>query len=275
MTARRVRTAHARVDTSCTIEFSFDGQRLHGHPGDTLASALIANNVWLLARSFKYGRPRGIVGFGAEEPNALVQLESGARSTPNIKATQAELYDGLMAARTSGTPSLRWDRKALIGRLVSRFMPAGFYSKTFKWPARWWPRYEAMIRELAGFGHAPTEADADWYDHLHHHVDVLVVGGGASGLLAARLAGEAGLRTLLIDEQSELGGWLLSDPNAPIDQGNAAQWLIKARAALAALPNVQSLPRTTAFGLYEQNLMLAVELMQDHLPLAERQAQGL
>jgi sarcosine oxidase subunit alpha len=272
VSARRVARAGVRVDTARTIEFTFDGQRLRGHPGDTLASALLANNVRLLARSFKYGRPRGIVGFGAEEPNALVQLESGAHTTPNVKATQAELYDGLVAARTSGMPSLRWDRKALMGRLASRFMPAGFYSKTFKWPASWWPRYESMIRDLAGFGHAPALADVEWYDHLHHHVDVLVVGGGACGLLAARLAGQAGLKTLLIDEQAELGGWLLSDPGAQIDRSTAPQWLTETCSVLAAMPQVQLLPRTTAFGLYDQNLMLAVELLQDHLPIAQRQA---
>jgi sarcosine oxidase, subunit alpha len=272
MTARRINAPHVRVDTSRSIEFSFDGKRYRGHPGDTLASALLANNVRMVARSFKYGRPRGIVGAGAEEPNALVQLDVGARTTPNIKATQAELYDGLMAARTSGFPSLAWDRKAFFGRLGAKFMPAGFYSKTFKWPASWWPRYEEMIRRFAGFGHAPAVPDADWYDHLHHHVDVLVVGGGACGLLAARLAGEAGLKTLLIDEQSEVGGWLLSDPTAQIDNMAAPQWLAQQRGALDALPNVQVLARTTAFGLYDQNLMLAVELLQDHLAAAERMA---
>jgi len=205
MTSRRIAAPHVRVDTSRSIEFTFDGKTYRGHPGDTLASALLANNVHMVARSFKYGRPRGIVGAGAEEPNALVQLDVGARTTPNVKATQAELYDGLVAARTSGFPSLKWDRKALFGRLGARFMPAGFYSKTFKWPASWWPRYEEMIRRFAGFGHAPAVPDADWYDHLHHHVDVLVVGGGACGLLAARLAGEAGLKTLLI-EQNAPGG---------------------------------------------------------------------
>jgi sarcosine oxidase, subunit alpha len=272
MTARRIKAPHVRVDSSRSIEFSFDGKRYRGHPGDTLASALLANNVRMVARSFKYGRPRGIVGAGAEEPNALVQLDVGARTTPNVKATQAELYDGLVAARTSGFPSLAWDRKALFGRLGAKFMPAGFYSKTFKWPASWWPRYEEMIRRFSGFGHAPAVPDADWYDHLHHHVDVLVVGGGACGLLAARLAGEAGLKTLLIDEQSEVGGWLLSDPTAQIDNMAAPQWLDQQRGALEALPNVQVLARTTAFGLYDQNLMLAVELLQDHLAPAQRMA---
>ncbi|WP_010102146.1 FAD-dependent oxidoreductase, partial [Verminephrobacter aporrectodeae] len=156
------------------------------------------------------------VGAGTEEPNALVQLGVGALTTPNLKATQVELYEGLSARPTSGWPSLECDVKSLLG-LGARFMPAGFYSKTFKWPRRLWPLYEALIRKCAGFGAAPDMPDPECYDHLHHHVDVLVVGAGACGLLAALQAGRAGLKTLLLDEQSEPGGWLLSDPAARID----------------------------------------------------------
>jgi sarcosine oxidase subunit alpha len=272
VSARRITGASVRVDTSRRIDFTFDGRSYTGHPGDTLASALLASGVRMLARSFKYGRPRGIVGCGAEEPNALVQLETGAHTVPNVKATQAELYDGLDAGRTSGWPSLAWDTKGLIGHAASRFMPAGFYSKTFKWPASWWLRYESMIRKFAGFGSAPAVADPERYDHLHHHVEVLVVGGGASGLLAALLAGQAGLKTLLIDDQTEPGGWLLSDTSARIDDKAAPVWLAETVAALKALPDVTLLTRTTGFGLYDQNLLLAVELLQDHLPLGERQA---
>ncbi|MEY2894216.1 MAG: hypothetical protein RJA98_4124, partial [Pseudomonadota bacterium] len=192
----RVAIASARIDTRRTLSFTWDGRTYTGHPGDTLASALLAHGVRMMGRSFKYGRPRGIVGCGPEEPNALVQLETGAHTVPNAKATQVELYEGLVAGRTSGWPSLNLDVKAVLGR-GSRFMPAGFYSKTFKWPASWWPNYEAVIRQFAGFGHAPAEADPEHYDHLHHHIDVLVVGGGASGLLAALQAGQAGLTTVL------------------------------------------------------------------------------
>lgn len=269
MTAQRVDVAGARIDTRKKITFTFDGKPCTGYAGDTLASALLANGYQRLARSFKYGRPRGILGAGAEEPNALVQMEEGALTVPNIKATQAELYEGLKAATTSGWPSLDFDLKATLGK-ASRFMPAGFYSKTFKWPRKLWPAYEAVIRKFAGFGSAPTEADPEHYDHLYHHVDVLIVGGGACGLLAALQAGQAGLKTVLVDEQSELGGWLLSDPTATIDGRSSEAFIRSVRTALEKMPHVTLLPRTTAFGMYQDNLVLAVELVQDHLPPALR-----
>lgn len=269
MTATRVDIPGTRIDTRKTINFTFDGKTCTGHVGDTLASALLANGYVRLARSFKYGRPRGILGAGAEEPNALVQIEEGALTVPNIKATQAELYEGLKASSTSGWPSLDFDLKGVLGT-ASRFMPAGFYSKTFKWPRKLWPTYEAVIRKFAGFGSAPTEPDPEHYDHLYHHVDVLIVGGGACGLLAALQAGQAGLKTLLVDEQSELGGWLLSDPTARIDGRDSDAFVRSVRATLAKLPNVECLSRTTAFGMYQDNLVLAVELMQDHLAPALR-----
>ncbi|WP_294636374.1 sarcosine oxidase subunit alpha family protein [uncultured Aquabacterium sp.] len=271
MTARRTQTQGTQIDPARTLRFTFDGRSYTGHAGDTLASALLANGVQLMGRSFKYGRPRGIIGFGPEEPNALVQLGEGAYTVPNIKATQAELYDGLVATSTSGWPHLRFDLKAALGT-ASRFMPAGFYSKTFKWPRALWPAYEAVIRKFAGFGSAPTEPDPEHYDHLYHHVDVLVVGGGAAGLLAALQAGQAGLKTVLLDEQPQLGGWLLADTTERIDGRDAAAYIRAMVGALQALPNVTLLTRTTAFGLYDQNLVQAVELCQDHLRVEQRQA---
>nr|WP_246312664.1 sarcosine oxidase subunit alpha family protein [Aquabacterium terrae] len=271
VSGQRVPVPGARIDTSRTIHFRFDGRDYAAHPGDTLASALLANGVRRLARSFKYGRPRGIVGAGSEEPNALVQAGVGAWTVPNVKATQAELYEGFVAQPTSGWPSLAFDWKAALG-IAGRFMPAGFYSKTFKWPRALWPAYEAVIRKLAGFGRAPELPDPEHYDHLHHHVDVLVVGGGACGLLAALQAGRAGLKTLLVDEQAEFGGWLLSDPYAQIEGRDGAAFIRASLAALSAMPQVSCLARTTAFGLYDQNLVQAVELVQDHLAPAQRNA---
>ena len=200
MTSRdfsKTRIAHknSRVDLNKPLNFTFDGTSYQGFAGDTLASALLANGVKVVARSFKYGRPRGIIGSGAEEPNALVQIDVGARTTPDLKATQVELYDGLVAGRTSGWPSLAFDLKSIGGKF-SRFMPAGFYYKTFKFPVKMWPLYENIIRRAAGYGKSPIEADTETYDHKHHHVDLLVVGGGACGLLSALLAGRSsGIRS--------------------------------------------------------------------------------
>ncbi|MFK7963146.1 MAG: sarcosine oxidase subunit alpha family protein [Burkholderiaceae bacterium] len=269
-TNTRIIRPHTRIDATQTINFTFDGRRYTGHPGDTLASALLSNGFRLLARSFKYGRPRGIVGAGPEEPNALVQLELGEYTIPNVKATQIELYEGLRASRTTGSPSLRFDFKALLGR-AGRFMPAGFYSKTFKWPAKFWPSYERLIRGFSGYGTAPRHPDTETYDHLHHHVDVVVVGAGLAGLVAARRAGAAGLKTLLVDEQAEAGGWLLSDPTQMLNDEAAERWRSQVLSELEILPTVQVLTRTTAYGLYDNNLVLALEQIQDHIAPARRQ----
>ncbi len=265
----RIEHKHARVNFKRPLTFTFDGNTYSGFVGDTLASALLANGVKVVARSFKYGRPRGIIGAGAEEPNALVQIDVGARTTPDLKATQVELYDGLVAGRTSGWPSLNFDLKSLGGQF-SRFMPAGFYYKTFKAPASMWPTYEKVIRNAAGYGHSPVEPDSESYDHKHHHVDVLVVGGGANGLLAALLAGRSGLKVLLVDEQAELGGYLLSSPNISIGGQSAINWSYQILSELLSLPNVTLLSRTTAFALHDMNMIQAVELLQDHLPPALR-----
>jgi sarcosine oxidase, subunit alpha len=267
--SNRINHKNSRVDLNRPLTFTFDGQTYQGFAGDTLASALLANGVKVVARSFKYGRPRGIIGSGAEEPNALVQIDVGARTTPDLKATQVELYDGLVAGRTSGWPSLAFDLKSVGGKF-SRFMPAGFYYKTFKWPTKLWPFYEDIIRRAAGYGKSPVEADTETYDHQHHHVDLLVVGGGATGLLAALLAGRSGLKVLLVDDQSELGGYLLSMPNVLIGGVSASTWSANIINELQSLPNVSILSRTTAFALHDMNMIQAVELLQDHLPHAAR-----
>ena len=263
--SNRVSHKYSRVDLSKPLNFSFDGKQYTGFQGDTLASALLANGVKVLARSFKYGRPRGIVGSWAEEPNCLVQIDIGAKTTPDLKATQVELYEGLVAGRTSGWPSLAFDLKSVSGKFA-RFMPAGFYYKTFKWPAKFWPLYENIIRRAAGYGKSPVVPDTDSYDHKHHHVEMLVVGGGACGLLAALVAGRSGLNVLLIDDQCELGGYLLAMPNTTIGNKKVIDWRNDIMAELQTLPNVQTLTRTTAFGLHDMNMIQAVELLQDHLP---------
>lgn len=268
MTAFRIRHAAARVDFSTPLSFSFDARSYAGFKGDTLASALLAGGVRMLARSFKYGRPRGIVGAGPEEPNALVQLETGALTIPNLKATQVELYDGLVARRTTGYPSLHRDFKS-ASRAVARFMPAGFYYKTFQ-SRRLWPRFEHLIRHAAGYGTAPEEADPESYDHQHHHTELLVVGGGAAGLLAALIAARAGIDVMLVDEQCEPGGWALSEPQANIGAKPAAAWLAATLAELRSYSNVRLLTRTSAFALHDMNLVQAVEQLQDHVPPSQR-----
>ena len=268
MTSCRVKAASARIDLSHPLSFTFDGRLFKGYAGDTLASALLANGARMLARSFKYGRPRGIVGSGPEEPNVLVQVEVGALTIPNLKATQVELYEGLAARRTSGWPSLDFDLKSLGGHF-SRFMPAGFYYKTFQSRALW-PRFEHIIRHAAGFGSAPAEPDPETYDHMHHHTEVLVVGGGASGLMAALAAGRSGLRVILLDEQSELGGWLLSTPETSIGGKSARAWLEDVAGELSAMANVRLMTRTSAFALHDMNMIQAVEQVQDHIPPARR-----
>ncbi|MFN0217326.1 MAG: sarcosine oxidase subunit alpha family protein [Hyphomicrobium sp.] len=269
MSSHRVKSATARIDPNYPLHFTFDGRRMNGFAGDTLASALLANGQRMLGRSFKYGRPRGIVGAGPEEPNALVQVETGALTIPNLKATQVELYEGLSARRTTGWPTLEFDLKS-FGGCFARFMPAGFYYKTFKWPASLWPRFEHIIRHAAGYGSSPVDPDPETYDHKHHHADVLVVGGGAAGLLAALAAGRAGLHVVLVDEQNELGGWLLSAPNAVVGGKTAIAWLNNIIGELRSLPNVRVMSRTCAIALHDMNLVQAVEQVQDHVPPQQR-----
>ena len=251
-----------RIDRRQPLHFTFDGAGYQGYAGDTLASALLANGVHLVGRSFKYHRPRGIFGAGAEEPNALVQLGSVARTEPNVRATQVELHDGLTAASQNCWPSVRFDLWALNGVLGPLF-PAGFYYKTFMWPQSWWRSvYERLIRRAAGLGRAPTAPDPDRYEHMHAHCDVLVVGGGPAGLMAALAAGRSGARVILVDEQPELGGALLSEP---IDHPGAV-WLRSVAAELETCAELRVLTRTTAFGYYDHNFLGLLERVTDHLP---------
>ena len=253
------------LDRNCNLAFSFDGRRFVGHPGDTLASALLANGVHLMGRSFKYHRPRGPIAAGSEEPNALVAVGVGARHTPNLRATQVELYDGLAATSQNRFPSLAFDLGAVAG-LAAPLLGAGFYYKTFMGPGRAWHRlYEPAIRRAAGLGIIPTEADPDVYTQRYAHCDVLVIGAGATGLAAALAASDGGQDVILVDEQARCGGGLLAELDATIDGDAAAVWRDAALASLAARANVTILPRTTAFGAFAQNYFGLCERLTDHL----------
>ncbi len=255
-----------RIDRGKPLTFTFDGRRLQGYAGDTLASALLANGIHLVGRSFKYHRPRGIYSAGAEEPNAIVQIGRGATTSPDHRATQVELYDGLEARSLNAWPSLNFDI-GTINQRFARFLPAGFYYKTFMWPGFLWPTYEKIIRAAAGMGETPTEPDPDRYDKRHGHCDVMVVGSGPAGVAAALAAARGGARVMLVDEQGEMGGSLLAD-TVEIDGKPAAEWLAAGLAELAALPEVTLLPRTTAFGYYDCNTVGMLERVTDHLGAA-------
>ena len=258
-------SAGGLIDRSAPLSFTFDGRSLTGFQGDTLASALLANDVHLVGRSFKYHRPRGILTAGPEEPNALVELRTGARREPNTKATTVELYDGLVASSQNRWPSLNLDLLS-VSRLGAPILTAGFYYKTFMWPASFWEKvYEPMIRRAAGLGRAATDADPDSYEKAHAFADTLVIGSGPAGLTAALAAGRARARVILAEQDFRLGGRLLSD-DTEIDGLPGSAWAEQAVAELAALPNVTLMPRTAIFGAYDSSTFGAIERVSDHLP---------
>ncbi|MDF2995993.1 MAG: sarcosine oxidase, alpha subunit family [Xanthobacteraceae bacterium] len=256
-----------RIDRLNPVTFAFDGVSYRGFKGDTLASALLAHGVHLIGRSFKYHRPRGIVSAGSDEPNALVGVgREESRYTPNLRATQVEIHDGMMAESQNRWPSLKFDAGAM-NDLAAPFLPAGFYYKTFMWPAGAWKRfYEPKIRAMAGLGRAPIVADADRYTQHYVHCDVLVVGAGPAGLAAALAAAESGARVILCDEQQEFGGSLLAETEAAIEGKPASDWLARTVASLAARDNVTLLTRTTAFGYFPHNMIALAERVTDHVP---------
>ena len=252
-----------RIDRTRTLRFRFNGRELTGHPGDTLASALVANGVGVVGRSFKFHRPRGIMAAGVDEPNAIVDLGRGPRYSPNCVATRVELFDGLEARSVNCWPSVDFDVGAVAG-LFSSLMPAGFVYKTFMWPASWWTAYETYIRTAAGLGKSPVEADADRYEKRWAHADVAVVGGGPAGLAAALSAARCGARVLLVEDDSEMGGALLSR-RVEIDGRPAMDWVADSVAELAGIDDAILLTRTTAFGYYDHNYLILSERVTDHL----------
>ena len=249
-----------RIDPSWAISFALDGKAFRGFKGDTLASALLANGVTLIGRSFKYHRPRGIMSAGIEEPNALVTLGAGGRREPNIAATATELVDGLVAGTQNRWPSLSLDIME-ANRIAGPLFAAGFYYKTFMGPSRGsWMFYEPFIRRAAGLGRGSFERDPDRYDNAHEFCDVLVIGGGPAGLAAALAAGRSGARTVIVEQDTLAGGYLLSEPA----EGHAASWLAERVAEIDRLSNVSLRTRTTAFGLYDGNTVALIE-RRDHL----------
>jgi len=233
--------------------------------GDTLASALLANGIDIVGRSFKYGRARGIMTAGIEEPNAVLQIGAGKATTvPNVKATEQSLYNGLVCKPVNGWPSADFDLMGVVGKLGGAIMSPGFYYKTFMWPRSQWENYEKLIRRAAGLGRAPTRSDVDRYDHMHHHTDVLVVGAGPAGLAAALSASRAGARVILADEKSEFGGSLLFS-NERIDGKNAMDWVENTVNELQDNPLVTLLTRATVNGYHDHNFLTIAEKRTDHL----------
>jgi sarcosine oxidase, subunit alpha len=253
------------INRTQPVEFSFNGKRFKGFQGDTLAAGLLANDQVLVGRSFKYHRPRGIVASGPEEPNALVNLGSGARLEPNQRTTTTELFDGLECTSQNHWPSLEFD-VGVVNNYAARFMPAGFYYKTFIHPRPAWKHlFEPFIRRAAGLGKAPTEGDADRYEQAYAFCDVLVIGAGVAGLKAAKAAADAGNRVILLEQQPALGG------RAPVDQADVDgqpvdAWLKTAEADLMARDNVTIRTRTCGFGVYDHGYVLADERVADHTP---------
>lgn len=251
------RLPHARVDSGRVLGFRFDGRTYEGLAGDSLASALLANGVDVVGRSFKLHRPRGVFGSGKEETNALVQLESGGYSEPNARATLIPLYEGLEARGQNAWPNVRGDVFGALG-LFKRLLPASFYYKTFMWPS--WHRWEWLVRRVAGLGTAPRAADPQKYLKQNVHADVVVVGAGRSGLEAALAASrDPQCRVLLIDEQEEPGGRLLASP-AAADRS----WLEDALREVTARDNITLLRRTTVNGYYDNNVLAALERLANH-----------
>ncbi len=272
MTTHRI-PGRGRVDHARPVRFSFDGTTIEGRAGDTVASALIANGIHLMGRSFKYHRPRGAVTAGSEEPNALIGTRRGpGRFEPNTRATVQEIYDGLSTESQNKWPSLKFDVGAVNDSLYMLFS-AGFYYKTFMWPKSFWDRvYEPVIRNAAGLGKSPTESDPDTYASRYLHCDVLVIGAGPAGIAAALEAGRSGAKTVLVDEASEPGGSLLSEPSVEIAGKPAWDWLAAGLDELRALPNVTLMSRTTAIGYYHQNMVGLCEKLTDHLSTLPKDA---
>jgi len=252
------------INRNKKIYFKFNGKRYFGYEGDTLASALLSNGVHLVGRSFKYHRPRGFIGAGVEEPNAQVQLYSGAKIEPNAIATTVELVEGLIAKSQNCWPSVSFDFGA-INNFLSKFFPAGFYYKTFMWPKNFWYKvYEPIIRKAAGLGVAPLEPDPDRYEHKFEYCDILIVGSGPSGLSSALAAAKNGARVILAEDKPRFGGSLLTD-DVTIGNKKGKVWADETIVQLKSMPNVIVKKRSQVFGYYDHNMMVMLERTKDHV----------
>ncbi|MCJ8339331.1 MAG: sarcosine oxidase subunit alpha [Pseudomonadales bacterium] len=254
-----------RIARDSQINFSYNGKTYPGFVGDTLASAMLANGIDVVGRSFKYSRPRGIVAAGAEEPNAIMQLgATEATQVPNVRATQQELFAGLVCQATNGWPNVEFDMMASLGTVGASVMPPGFYYKTFMYPKSMWNTYEKFIRKAAGLGRSPLEADPDRYDHYNQHADVVIVGAGPAGLSAALEAGRSGARVIIADEQAEFGGALLHSKQS-VNGMPAMDWVASVVAELAELDNVMMLPKSTVNGYHDHNFLTIHQRCTDHI----------
>ena len=251
------------------ISFKFNGKNYFGYEGDTLASALIANGVHLVGRSFKYHRPRGFFGAGVDEPYALVQLIRNNQSIPNIKATEQELFEGLEAKSVNCWPSVNFDIGA-INNFLRIFLPAGFYYKTFMWPKSFWFRvYEPFIRRAAGFGVVTSEHDNERYEHKYEYCDLLITGSGPSGLASAYAAAKNGAKVILAEDKPRFGGSLLTN-EVSIGNQSGKEWAKKIVGELKEMPNVQVKNRAQVFGYYDHNMLVMSERVTDHLPKSKK-----
>jgi len=261
----RLSTGGRLIDTSKQVEFTFNGKRMTGFAGDTLASALLANDQMLIGRSFKYHRPRGVVASGAEEPNGLVNMGEGAFFEPNQRVTTTEVFNGLTATSQNHWPSLEFDIGAINARL-SRFLPAGFYYKMFMYPRSFWKHvYEPIIRQSAGLGKAPKEKDGSTYEHFYAFYDVIVVGGGVAGLQAAKTAAASGARVLVMEQTAHWGGRAVVD-GGTISGDSVDAFVSKTVAELEAMENVTLKTRMMAAGVYDHGYVLGYERVTDHAP---------
>ena len=255
------------INKNKLLNFTFDGKALTGFEGDTLASALLRNNIRLVGRSFKYHRPRGIMGAGSEESNALVEIHHQGVIEPNRRATMIKLFDGLDARSQNRMPSLNFDILA-INDLLSPFLAAGFYYKTFMWPRAFWEKlYEPVIRRAAGLGQLSNKPDPDRYDKGFLHCDTLIIGAGPSGLMSALIAGRSGARVIIADEDFEMGGRLLSD-RQDIDGKSGSDWAALTVEKLKSMPNVRLMPRTSVYGNYDHGIYGALEVKTDEINAA-------